>query len=145
MIVIPIDRTAAKQNYASGAANNADKLVKNFVATTGKVDAARSDAAEKLWAEQVQKAIASKSRQKALAQVSESDMNAAMTARGASNYRSGTAAGADKQAKNVEPYYSALDGLEGKYPAKTSDPMTNLTQRAGLVVKTLSDLKKRIG
>lgn len=119
--------------------------MKNYTARTGKVDAARSDAAEKLYAERVQQAIANKSRQKALANVSESEMNAAMSARGASNYRQGTAAGADKQAKNVEPYYAALDGLEGKYPAKTSDPMTNLTQRAGLVVKTLSDLKKRIG
>jgi hypothetical protein len=142
---LSIDRASAKSNYISGASNNAEKLVKNYTSTTGKVDAARSDSAEKLWAEQIQKAIAAKTRQKALAKVSESDMNAAMTARGASAYRTGTAAGADKQARNVEPYYAALDGLEGKYPAKTSDPMANLMNRAGLVVKTLSDLKKRVG
>jgi len=144
-IIISIDRTAAKDNYKTGAANNADKLVKNYVATPGKVDAARSDAAEKLYAEQVQKAIAAKSRQNALKNVSESDMNAAMMRSGATNYRSGTANGADKQAKNVEPYYAALDGLDGKYPARTGDPMANLMNRAGMVVKTLSDLKKRIG
>lgn len=140
-----IDRTAAKANYVSGASNNADKLVKNYVATSGKLDAARSDAAEKLYAEQVQKAISEKRRQKGLSKVNESEMNAAMQATGAQSYRAGTAAKADKQARNVEPYYAALDGLEGKYPARTSDPMANLTNRAGLVVKTLSDLKKRQG
>lgn len=93
----------------------------------------------------MQQVIANKSRQKGLANVSEADMNAAMTRSGAQNYRSGTTNNADKQAKNVEPYYAALDSLEGKYPAKTADGMTNLTQRAGLVVKTLQDLKKRIG
>ncbi len=144
-IVISIDRTAAKDNYKTGASNNADKLVKNYVATTGKVDAARSDSAEKLFAEKMQQVIANKSRQKGLANVSEAEMNAAMTKSGAQNYRSGTTNNADKQAKNVEPYYAALDSLEGKYPARTADGMTNLTQRAGLVVKTLQDLKKRIG
>jgi len=68
-----------------------------------------------------------------------------MQASGASNYRSGTARSAGKQAKNVEPYYAALDGLVGKYPAKTSDPMANLMNREGLVVKTLTELKRRIG
>jgi hypothetical protein len=140
-----IDRTAAKANYVQGASNNADKLVKNYVGRSGKLDAAKSDAAEQLYAAKVQAAIANKSRQKGLGKINEADMNAAMQSTGANNYRSGTQRSSDKQAKNVEPYYSALDGLEGKYPARTSDPMANLTNRAGLVVKTLSDLKKRIG
>lgn len=140
-----IDRTAAKANYVQGASNNAEKLVKNYTSRTGKLDAAKSDGAEQLYAAKVQAAIANKSRQKGLQKVTESDMNAAMTATGAQNYRSGTGRSAEKQAKNVEPYYAALDGLEGKYPARTADPMQNLTNRAGLVVKTLSDLKKRIG
>ena len=101
---MPIDRTAAKSNYVSGASNNAEKLVSNYVKQTGKLDAAKSDAAEKLYAENLAKAIANKSRQKGLNKVSESDMNAAMQATGAQNYRSGTGRSADKQAKNVEPY-----------------------------------------
>ncbi len=140
-----IDRQAAKTNYVAGASNNAQKLVDNYVNTPGKLDAAKSDAAEQLFAAKIQAAVAQKSRQKGLQKVSESEMNAAMTATGATNYRSGTQRSADKQAKNVEPYYAALDGLDGKYPARTADPMQNLTNRAGLVVKTLSELKKRIG
>jgi len=140
-----INRQDAKTNYVQGASNNADKLVKRYVEQTGKLDKAKSEAAEQLFAAKMQAAITNKSRQKGLGRVTEGEMNAAMQATGASNYRSGTGRSADKQAKNVEPYYAALDGLEGKYPARTADPMANLTNRAGLVVKTLSDLKKRIG
>lgn len=140
-----IDRMAAKTNYVQGASNNAEKLVNNYIRQSGKLDRAKSDAAEALYAAKVQAAIAQKSRQKGLNRVTESEMNAAMQATGAQNYRSGTGRSADKQAKNVEPYYAALDSLEGKYPARTADPMANLTNRAGLVVKTLSELKKRIG
>ncbi len=140
-----IDRNAAKQNYVSGASNNAEKLVSNYVKTPGKLDAAKSDAAEKLYADKLTQAIANKSRQKGLAKVSESEMNAAMAATGAQNYRSGTTRSADKQSKNVEPYYVALDALEGKLPARTSDPMANLMNRAGAVVKTMVETKKRIG
>lgn len=140
-----INRTDAKANYISGASNNAEKLVKRYVEATGKLDKAKSAGAEALWAAKIQAAIVNKSRIKGLDRVTESEMNTAMQASGATNYRSGTTRSADKQSKNVEPYYAALDGLEGKYPARTSDPMANLTNRAGLVVKTLSDLKKRIG
>lgn len=140
-----INRQDAKTNYVQGASNNADKLVKRYVEASGKLDKAKSDAAEQLFAAKIQAAIANKSRQKGLNKVTESEMNAAMQATGATNYRSGTGRSAEKQAKNVEPYYAALDGLEGKYPARTADPMANLTNRAGLVVKTLSELKKRIG
>ena len=140
-----IDRNAAKQNYVSGASNNAEKLVQNYIKQPGKLDAAKSDAAEKLYAENVAKAVAEKRRQKGLGKVSESDMNAAMQASGAQNYRSGTTRSADKQARNVEPYYAALDALEGKLPARTSDPMANLMNRAGAVVKTMVETKKRVG
>lgn len=140
-----INRQDAKANYVQGASNNAEKLVKNYIAQPGKLDAAKSDAAEQLYAAKLQAAIANKSRQKGLGRVTEGEMNAAMQATGANNYRNGTSRSADKQSKNVEPYYAALDGLQGKFPARTADPMANLLNRAGLVVKTLSDLKKRIG
>jgi hypothetical protein len=142
---LTIDKNAAKQNYVTGSANNSQKLVTNYVKKTGKLDAAKSDSAEALWAAKIQQAIANKSRQKGLAGTTENAMNSAMTARGGTNYASGTAANADKQATNVAPYLDALDSLEGKYPARVADGMQNLTNRAGLVVKTLQALKKSIG
>lgn len=141
---MPIDRTAAKENYKKGASNNAEKLVDNYVRKTGKLDAAKSDAAEQLYADKVQDAINRKARQKGLNKVSEAEMNAAMKATGAQNYRSGTTRAADKQARNVEPYYAALDSLEGNLPERTSDPMANLMNRAGAVVQTMVETKKRL-
>lgn len=142
-MAIKIDRSSIKENYTKGASANAEKLVKNFIATPGKVEAARSDSAEALYGEKVSAAVANKSRQKALSRVSESDMNAAMQATGAANYRSGTTRGADKQVRNVEPYLSALEGLT--LPARTADPMQNVIGRVGLIATTLADLKKRQG
>lgn len=139
-----IDRKAFKDDYVRGTSANADKLVRNFVRKTGKLDAAKSDEAENLYAEKIQRAVDKKLRQKALGRLTEDDLNRGMERSGAANFRAGTAAKADKMVENVEPYLSALDGLEGKYPARTADGMQNLINRAGLVVKTLGDLKERI-
>ena len=139
-----IDRKAFKEDYVRGTSANADKLVRNYTKRTGKLDAAKSDEAEALYAEKVQRAIDKKLRQKGLAKLSEDDLNRGMEATGAANFRSGTAAKAGKMLDNVEPYLSALDGLEGRYPARTADRMQNLVNRAGLVVQTLGDLKDKI-
>jgi len=139
-----IDRKAYKEDYVRGTSANADKLVRNYTRKTGKLDAAKSDEAESLYAEKTQRAIDKKLRQKGLARLSEDDLNQGMMRSGAANFRTGTAAKADKMLNNVEPYLTALDGLEGKYPARTADGMQNLINRAGLVVKTLGDLKGRL-
>jgi len=49
----------------------------------------------------------------------------------------------DKQVTNFRPYREALVGLD--LPAKTADPMANLMNRAGAVVKALVDKKKELG
>jgi len=139
-----IDRSAFKDDYVRGTSANADKLVRNYVKKTGKLDAAASDDAEALYAEKIQKAISKKSRQKGLQRISEADMNKGMQDTGAAAYRNKTAAKVDKMMSNVEPYLDALDGLEGRLPPRTADRMANLTNRAGMVVKTLGDLKDKL-
>ncbi len=140
-----IDLNQAQQDYSAGTSANAEKLVRNYTKRSGKLDAAKSDAAETLYAAKVQAAIANKSRQKGLNKTSEGDMNAAMQASGASNYRTGTQRSAGKWGKNFQPYASTLDGLEGKLPAKTADPIANVTNRVGAVVRAMVETKKRIG
>ena len=98
-----IDRTAFKDDYVRGTSANADKLVKNYVRKTGKLDAAASDEAEALYAEKIQRAISRKSRQKGLNRISEAEMNKGMEATGAAAYRNKTAAKVDKMMTNVEP------------------------------------------
>jgi len=139
-----IDRSAFKDDYVRGTSANADKLVRNYVKKTGKLDAASSDEAEALYAEKIQRAITKKSRQKGLSRISEADMNKGMEATGAAAYRNKTAAKVGKMMDNVEPYLDALDGLEGKLPPRTADRMANLVNRAGLVVETLGNLKDKL-
>ncbi len=137
-----IDRTKAKERYVSGASANAEKLVENYIAQPGKLDAAKSDQAEKNYAEQVAKAVAAKARQKALGRLSEQDLNAGMLAKGASAYRAGTNAASGDWASEVEPHLATLDNL--KLPARTSDPMQNIDNRVKGVAKALIETKKRV-
>jgi len=48
----------------------------------------------------------------------------------------------DKQVTNFRPYRDALTGVD--LPARTPDPMANLMNRAGAVVKALVDKKKEL-
>lgn len=137
-----IDRAKARQRYVSGASANAEKLVENYIAQPGKLDAAKSEQAEKNFAEQMAKVVASKARQKALGRLSEQDLNAGMQAKGASAYRAGTAAAENDWASEVEPHLATLDNL--KLPARTSDPMQNIDNRVKGVARALIDTKKRV-
>lgn len=141
---MPIDRKTFEEDYLAGTSANADKLVRNYVKRTGKLDAAASDDAEALYAEKLQAAIARKARQKGLRRISEADMNAGMEATGASAYRAKTRSKVGKMMTNVEPYLDALDDLEGRLPPRTADRMANLMNRAGMVVQTLGDLKDKL-
>lgn len=136
-----IDRISFKEDYKKGTREGASKLVRNYVNKKGKLEAAASDSAEDLWREKIEAAAAARKRQKALRNVSESDMNAGMMATGEAAYKAKTAAKADKMLSNVEPYLKELDNLEGKLPPRTSDPMENLVNRAGMVVMALHNKK----
>jgi len=49
----------------------------------------------------------------------------------------------EKQVANFRPYRDALTAVD--LPQRTADPMANLMNRAGAVVKALVDKKKEIG
>ena len=138
-----IDRAKFKERYVAGASANAEKLVENYTKKAGKLDAAKSPQAETNWAASVQRAIAEKSRQKGLNKVTEADMNNAMTAKGGTNYRTGTAAAGDKTLARAEPFLATLDNLT--LPARTVDPMQNIDNRVKGVARALIETKKRVG
>ena len=71
-------------------------------------------------------------------------MNSGMEATGRAAYKAKTKAKSSKMLKNVEPYLDVLDALEGRLPARTSDPMENLINRAGMVVTALHEKKKEL-
>jgi hypothetical protein len=140
-----IDMNEWVDEYQSGTAQASDKLVRRYIRRTDKLARASSEDAEKNYAAGVNEAVARKTRQKKLKQLSESDLNAGMEAKGAAAYSAGTAASANKAARGFAPYASVIDSTVSKLPPRTQDGMTNLTQRAGAVVKALIDKKKQLG
>ncbi len=99
-------------------------------------------AAEGLYAQRTQEAISSGRRAKALASVSEQDWQNAAAGKGAARIGEGMNAGKEKRSRNFEPYRQAI--ADTTLPERTADPMTNVTNRVGGMVKALVDKKKEI-
>jgi hypothetical protein len=82
-------------------------------------------------------------RAKNIGKVSDSDWRSAAITKGRGIIGARMTAAAPKQQANWAPYRSALEALT--LPAKTADPMTNLTNRAGAVVQAMVATKKSVG
>lgn len=142
---MPIDVNAAREEYESRAGQSADKLVRKFTAATGKVEKARSPAAQKAYEDAMRDPKVLARRQKALGKVTEAEVNEAMQRKGASAYAAGVAAGADKWGRNVAPYMSELDRTVASLPARTRDPVQNVMGRVAPIAKNLNALKDKQG
>ena len=133
---------AAKKAYIEGAAKAPERYKAGIAATTGWKEKASSPEAEALYAAKLQESIASKRRQRALENTSEEEWKSNAMNKGASVIGQRMAAAAEKQSRNVAPYLEALRNTE--LPARTADPMTNVTNRVGAVVQALVNKKKEI-
>lgn len=111
-------------------------------ATTNWQERAGSAEAEELWKVKIAEAAASGRRQKAVAQVSNSEWQTKAANIGATRIGAGMTAGADKRTRNFEPYRSTIEGTT--LPARTADPMANVTNRVGGMVMALVATKKSI-
>jgi len=110
--------------------------------TTNWQERAASAEAEDLWKVKIAEAAAASRRQKAVAQVSNSEWQNKAANIGATRIGAGMTAGADKRTRNFEPYRSAIEGTS--LPARTADPMANIDNRVKGIVKSLVDTKKSI-
>ena len=108
--------------------------------TTGVIAAAI--AGEDLYAQKVQEAISARRRANALSRVTDADWQKAASTKGAARIGPGMSAAVDKQATNFAPFHDTLASLE--LPARTADPMANVTARVGGVVQALVAKKKEI-
>lgn len=136
-----MNKLQSKWQTRAGAASN--DLVEAYTSKTGKLDAARSDAAEASYAAGVQNAIAKKRRQKALAKVSEEDMNRGMREKGGANYATSIGASGDKWAQKAAPFIAAAEDEARKLPARTANPVQNVTNRVVPIVKRLSEMRDK--
>ena len=126
-----------RQNYQTGVSAKGQKWLANFVAATGKVDAARSSSAESTFAAKMSAAIANQSRLKGLAGVTESDLNSAAQAVGASGYTSPATAKAPKFAKKAKPYVDLAISVANGLPPRGADPEANVDARVKPIVRAL--------
>lgn len=138
---MPIDKNEAMNEYKTNAGAAGSKMVRRFIAAPGKIDKMRSPEAQKRYEEAMRDPAVLKRRSTNLAKVSEAELNRAMEAKGASAYTAGVDAGAEKWARNTP--LDEIDRLRSTLPARTRDPLANLTNRSGHIVKGLSDWKKK--
>jgi len=134
-----------KNDYVTGASNASTKLVDRYTRKTGKLDAAKSDAAQKNFEAAMKDPAVLKRRQTRLAKLTEDDLNRAMIEKGGSAYAAGVQTAGDKWATNVTPYLQKQEEIKRSLPARSRDPVQNVTQRVVPFAKGLNDLKKQRG
>lgn len=142
-----IDVEEAAQEYARVAAAASDKLVRRYVKTPDKLTKAASEQAQKLYEEAMKDPVVLKRRQLNLKKLTESELNAAMEQKGASAYASAVGAPTtlDKWKKDFAPYATEIDKITAALPARSRDATQNVMNRVVPLVKSLSELKKKIG
>jgi len=142
---MPINKANWEADYKAGTSANAGKLVREYTAKTGKLDAATSTAAQKNYEDAMKDPKVLARRVTNLRKLSESDLNAGMAAVGETRYRDGTAASSGKALSHVAPYLDEIDRVVPALPPRGRDGYTNLVNRAGPIVKGLQSLKEKIG
>jgi gas vesicle protein len=142
---LAIDASAALEEYKARVAASGEKLVRNYTKRTDKLTKAASDSAQRAYVAAMSDPKVQARRQKKLRQLSESDLNSAMEAVGATTYATNAAAKADKWAKNVAPFLQELDNVVSKLPDRTRDPAQNVVNRVVPIAKALSAKKDALG
>jgi len=141
---MPIDVSAAKSDWQSGAKAKVDKLVRKYTGRTDKIAKATSDAAQKAYVEGVTDPTSQKLRLIKLKKLSDSDLNAAMEAKGRVAYPAGVDAGVDKYGTEVAPYFSEIDAIVPRLKPRTRDARTNVTERVIPLAVGLQNKKKAL-
>jgi len=111
-------------------------------ATTDWQEKASSSAAEDLYAEKIQQAVAAKSRQRGVAGVSNAEWQNRAANVGSTRIGAGMTANAEKRTRKFEPYRAAIEGVS--LPARSADPMANVDARVKPIVSALVETKKSI-
>jgi hypothetical protein len=142
---MPINLANWKTDYVAGTSANSEKLVREYTNKTGKIEAATSSTAQKNYEDAMRDPKVLARRVSGLRKLSESDLNAGMTAKGASRYREGTAAAADRAAAAFAPVAAVIDSTVSALPARVRDGYQNLVNRAGPIVKNLQAFKEKGG
>ena len=118
-----------KSDFVANGQAAAAKLVKNYTARTDKVARASSDDAQARYETAMRDPATLKRRQSKLKKVNEADLNAAMAAKGSSNFSTGIGAAGDKWANNVQPYLDEQDRIVKTLKPAGMDVQANVMNR----------------
>ena len=141
---MPIDATAAREDWQSGAKAKVDKLIKKYVARTDKIARATSDEAQKAYVAGVTDPANQRLRLIRLKELTDGDLNAAMEAKGRVAYPSGVDAGVSKYSRHVDPYFKEIDIIVPKLKARVIDARTNVMERVLPLAVGLQNKKRAI-
>ena len=141
---MPIDVTAAADDWVSGAKAKTDKLIRKYTARTDKIARATSDEAQKAYIAGVTDPTSQKLRLIRLKELSDSDLNSAMEAKGRIAFPAGVDAGKIKYVRHVDPYMKEIDAIVPKLRGRVIDARTNVMERVIPLAVGLQNKKKAI-
>lgn len=126
---MPIDRSAAQNDYASGAAGGSEKLVRKYIQRTDKLARAASDAAQASYKAAMSDPKVLARRQSRLKQRTEEDLNNGMRTKGQAAYSTAVQNAAPKWGQATAPYLDVIDAVVPTLPARTRDVAANVNGR----------------
>ena len=132
----------AQSDYASSGGRASQRYARKIATVSNWQSQATSAEAEANYAAGVQDAVSAGRRAKALSAVSNSEWQSRSVTKGGPALAAGIGVSAQKWGKGAAPYLSALASVT--LPPKSTDGMTNLTNRAGAIVAAMEAQKKAI-
>lgn len=129
-----------KANFSAAIPRVAESYKKGVQRTTDWQEKASSEGAESRYAEGVQRAAASKLRQRQLQSVSNQEWQNRAANAGSQRIGPGMRDAVDKQSRNFEPYRQFIEGTS--LPERTGDAEANVLARVVPIAKGLQDLKR---
>ena len=141
---MPIDVTAASDDWVAGAKAKVDKLIRKYTARTDKIARATSDEAQKAYIAGVTDPTSQKLRLIRLKELSDSDLNAAMEAKGRIAFPAGVDAGKTKYTRHVDPFMKEIDVIVPKLKARVLDARANVMERVIPLAVGLQNKRKAL-
>jgi len=141
---MPIDVSAAKEDYVTGAKAKVDKLIRKYTARTDILDRAISKDAEELFKAKVVSDLALAKRRAHLRDLTVSDLHEAMRSKAPTTYPLGVEASKEKWAKRFDPFAKEIDSIVPKLAKKTADARTNVLNRVVPIAVGLQNKAKAI-
>lgn len=125
--------------YTEGARVAPSRYTRGVAGTTGfKEDAI---AGQTLYEAKMTDPTILARRKAKLEKISDADWKTPALKKGSVRIGPGMVAAVKKQSDGFEPYRSELEGIT--LPEKTTDPLTNVTNRVGAIAVALAERKKR--